>query len=68
MVKANVIIEIGERLRKSDIKEIHPSTLLNLLTKATGSHRQETLRNYIQILKRNGYIRFTSEGYWEVIR
>ena len=68
MVKANTIIEIGERLRKSDIKELSTTQLSELLSKATGSMGKNTIKNYIQILKREGYIRFNYEGYWEIVR
>ena len=68
MVKSDVILEIGERLRKSDVKELSTTQLSELLSKATGSMGKNTIKNYIRILKREGYIRFNYDGYWEVVR
>ena len=68
MVSIDIIKEIGNRMRKADIKTISTSNLMVVLRKATGSIQTKTLKNYIKILKDEGYIRFNSDGLWEIIR
>ena len=67
MVKYKEIIKVGEDLRESDLEVVSTVKLYNILTKATKSHGRGTLIHYLKILKREGYIKSTING-WEIVR
>lgn len=69
-VKMNyeVIIQIGRKLRKSDIDNLSIQELYSILRKATRSFREDTLKRYVQILKDEKFIKFNNKGLWEIIR
>ena len=67
MVKYREIIKVGEDLRESDLKVVSTVKLYDILTKATKSHGRGTLIHYLKILKKEGYIKSTING-WEIIR
>lgn len=61
------LMELGERLRESNVEHISTKDLSLLIMKATGVIRQETIKRYILLLKQAGYIKF-KDGVWEVCR
>lgn len=61
------LVELGERLRRSNIEYISTEELKALLRRATDVYREETLRRYIKLLRDEGFIRF-ADGVWEVVR
>ena len=67
MVKYKEIIEVGKNLRKSDLKVVPTVKLYDILMEATKSHGRGTLIHYLKILKKEGYIKSTMNG-WEIIR
>jgi len=66
-MKSHEIQEIGQRLRTSEIKTISTTEFFNLLRKATDTMGAKQLKNYLRMLKDDGYVRFTSAGVWEII-
>lgn len=67
MVKYKEILDVGENLRKSNITVVPTIKLYDILTEATKSHGRGTLIHYLKILKKEGYIKATNNG-WEIIR
>ena len=67
MVRYDAIIQVGYKLRHSDIKKLTITQLFSTLRKATNVHHNKTLKHYVMILKDEGFIRFTNDGRWEVI-
>ena len=67
MADYQTIREIGYRLSKSELKTITSAKLFELLRKATNTQSNKTLRHYAKILKQEGYIKFNSQGRWEII-
>ena len=61
MVGMNQIQEIGEALRKSDIKIISTESLYTLVMRETATIGKKPLRRYLEVLKQLGYIKFTAE-------
>jgi len=61
------IVEVGERLRQSNIDRISTEKLKALLRRVTDSYRDETLNRYIKLLRDEGYIRFV-DGSWKILR
>jgi len=57
------IKEVGEKLQEIKFKG-NIQTLYTLMRKLTGSIQQKTLKNYIRVLHKDGYIIF-NEGIWE---
>jgi len=66
-MKNNELQELGERLRASDIKTISTTDFFKLLRKATNTMGEKQLKNYLRMLRDDGYVRFSSMGVWEVI-
>lgn len=64
----DVLLQIGRRLQKSEIDHLSTSELYQLLQKATGTLGQDTLKHYAKILKDEGFIKFTSDGLWEILK
>ncbi len=67
MVKYKVILDAGEKLRNSDIKTISTPSLFQFMRDATGSHRNETIKHYLVLLKNANYIR-PDYGCWIIVR
>lgn len=67
-MKSSDIQEIGKKLRESDIKTMSTAVFLNMLRKATNVTGEKPLKNYLRILRDDGYVRFTNTGVWEIIR
>ena len=61
------LVELGERLRRSNIEYISTEELKALLRRATDVYREETLRRYIKLLRDEGFIRFI-DGVWKIVR
>lgn len=61
------LMELGERLKESNVKRISTKDLSLLIMKATGVIRPETIKRYMTLLKEAGYIKF-KDGAWEVCR
>jgi hypothetical protein len=68
MVNFETIKRFGTKLRNSDIKRMTTTQLSRMLTRYTGSHGKPTLQSYIKLLKDFGFIEFTEEGRWEILR
>lgn len=66
-MRYNVILEVGDKLRQSDIETISTNNLMNLLQKSTRVLGVEERRKYMTVLRDEGYIRF-NRGVWEIIR
>lgn len=64
----DILLQIGRRLQKSEIDNLSTSELYQILQKATETLGQDTLRHYAKILKDEGFIKFTSDGLWEILR
>lgn len=64
----NVLKQIGGRLRRSDVDSITTSELYSILRKATGIMNNDKLRYYAKMLRDDGYIKFNSDGVWEIIK
>lgn len=67
MVNYKVIMDAGEKLRNSDIKTISTPSLFQFMRDVTGSHRTETIKHYLILLKNAEYIRHNG-GTWDIIR
>ncbi|MBE3122069.1 MAG: hypothetical protein IMZ53_12525 [Thermoplasmata archaeon] len=63
----NKIIELGKKLQESEIKEMSTPELYRVLEKATHTLGRSALRRYAEILKHEGFIRFTSRCVWEIV-
>jgi len=61
------LMELGERLRRSDIEYMSTEELKALLRRVTDVYREETLRRYIKLLRDEGFIRFI-DGVWKIVR
>ena len=68
MVDYQTIRELGYRLSKSELKTITSAKLFEILRRATNTQSNKTLRHYAKILKQEGYIKFNSQGAWDVIK
>jgi len=67
-MRYNEVIELGNRLRESDIKTISTEILYQLLGKASNVMTPKILKRYLKILRDAGYVAFNSKGVWEVVR
>jgi len=61
------IIELGKKLQESEIKEMSTPELYRVLEKATHTIGHGALKRYAEILKHEGFIRFTSNCVWEIV-
>jgi len=66
MVQYETLIQIGEKLKRSDINYITTKNLFILLRKATKTQTNKSIRHYAKILKSEGYIQFNQDGRWEI--
>ncbi len=71
MVTFQCLIGIGENLRKSPNRYLTLKQLTDILAEYSGSFHNNTIKNYLQVLVKHGYIKsvvINGAPMWEVLQ